>query len=154
MSDLSTEVQRVKTFLESKGLGDRLLLIEASISTAGQTSTTLHIEKSSIAKGILLMTDNKPVLFMIPGNKRVDLKRAQETLQTSEVRLAAPDEAVYFSGFSIKGVSPIAHPTPIPVYIHHVLKQHPLLYVAAGDDHAMFRVTFDELQQITSGIVF
>ena len=49
----------------------------------------------------------------------------------------------------IGGVSPIAHPSPIPTYLDPWLAQHPTVWAAAGHPAAVFSTTHAELLALT-----
>jgi prolyl-tRNA editing enzyme YbaK/EbsC (Cys-tRNA(Pro) deacylase) len=49
----------------------------------------------------------------------------------------------------IGGVSPIAHPAPVPTYIDSWLRKYDEVWAAAGHPAAVFSSTFDELVAMT-----
>ena len=53
------------------------------------------------------------------------------------------------TGQVIGGVSPIAHPAPIPTYIDSWLQKYAVLWAAAGHPAAVFSTTYDELVTMT-----
>jgi prolyl-tRNA editing enzyme YbaK/EbsC (Cys-tRNA(Pro) deacylase) len=57
------------------------------------------------------------------------------------------------TGFAIGGVPPVAHAQPIAVFIDEDLLAYSEIWAAAGTPQAVFRLTPQELQKITSGRV-
>ena len=53
------------------------------------------------------------------------------------------------TGQVIGGVSPIAHPAPVPTYIDPTLRQYDEIWAAAGHPAAVFSSTYDELVVMT-----
>ena len=53
------------------------------------------------------------------------------------------------TGQVIGGVSPIAHPAPVPTYIDPWLKTYDVVWAAAGHPAAVFSTTYDELVAMT-----
>ena len=59
------------------------------------------------------------------------------------------DEVKLLTGYSIGGVSPIALPTQLPIFIDEQLKRFDLIWSAAGHPHCVFPSTFEQLQVLT-----
>ena len=55
------------------------------------------------------------------------------------------------TGFSIGGVSPIAHLKKIPIFIDNSLLRFDLVYSAAGHPNCVFASTVPELSRISGG---
>jgi prolyl-tRNA editing enzyme YbaK/EbsC (Cys-tRNA(Pro) deacylase) len=149
---LTPETRRVQQFLDERGLTDRVVIVEEEILTASQTAKALGVTMADIAKSLLLLVDNNPVVVVVPGNKRVNFERLIQVLGAKEARLAAPEIVVETCGFDVRGVSPVAHTRPLPVFIDSKLAKRDVLYAAAGSHHAVFRTTYKELLAITKGV--
>ena len=67
----------------------------------------------------------------------------------SALRRAKPDFVREHTGQVIGGVSPIAHPTPVPTYLDTTLRQYDEVWAAAGHPAAVFSTTYDELLALT-----
>lgn len=57
------------------------------------------------------------------------------------------------TGFAIGGVPPLAHAQPIRIFIDEDLLKYDEIWAAAGTPKALFKLTPQELQKITSGQV-
>ena len=53
------------------------------------------------------------------------------------------------TGQVIGGVSPIAHPAPVPTYLDPWLRKYAVMWAAAGHPAAVFSTTYDELVAMT-----
>jgi len=53
------------------------------------------------------------------------------------------------TGQVIGGVSPIAHPAPVPTYLDPWLRRYDEIWAAAGHPAAVFSTTYTELRQLT-----
>ena len=49
----------------------------------------------------------------------------------------------------IGGVSPIAHPAPVPTWLDSWLRRYDVVWAAAGHPAAVFSTTYDELVAMT-----
>ena len=72
-----------------------------------------------------------------------------EQLGISTLGRAAPDFVRKHTGQVIGGVSPIAHPTPVPTYVDPTLRTYDEIWAAAGHPAAVFSTTYDELVKMT-----
>ena len=57
------------------------------------------------------------------------------------------------TGYSIGGVPPFGHPTPLPTLIDEDLLAQPELWAAAGTANAVFPIAPDRLVAVTGGRV-
>ena len=57
------------------------------------------------------------------------------------------------TGFTIGGVSPVAHLNPLNIYIDQSLSRFKNIYGAAGHPNCIFKIDFVNLQKITNGKV-
>jgi prolyl-tRNA editing enzyme YbaK/EbsC (Cys-tRNA(Pro) deacylase) len=105
-----------------------------------------------IAKSLVFLVDQSPVLVIASGANLVDEKRLG-TLVGGTVRRADPETVKRATGHSIGGVAPLGHPAPLPVYIDPDLLGYPLIYAAAGGPEYVFPLTPDELVRATGGRV-
>jgi len=65
---------------------------------------------------------------------------------------ANADEVKTQTGFSIGGVSPVAHISqPSHILIDESLKRFDIIFAAAGHPYVVFGITFENLCEITKG---
>ncbi len=65
--------------------------------------------------------------------------------------MANADEVKKNTGFSIGGVSPVAHTSNLDILIDKSLNRFPYIFAAAGHPNCVFKITYDELIKITKG---
>ena len=53
------------------------------------------------------------------------------------------------TGQVIGGVSPLAHPAPVPTYLDSWLARYDVVWAAAGHPAAVFSTSYDELLALT-----
>ena len=67
--------------------------------------------------------------------------------------MASADEVKEVTGFTIGGVSPIGHLNKVNIYIDKSLERFAALYAAAGHPNCIFKISFNDLQKITNGLI-
>src|SRR3972149_1791646 len=139
----------VRAFFEARGLRKEIRSFEDSTHNSELTSLTLCVQVGQIAKTILLLADESPVVVVISGDLRVDFKKVKALRGGKKVRLGGPEDVVAHTGFKVGAVSPVALPGGIPVYQDLSLRRFETIYPAAGETNNMFVTTPDELLSLT-----
>ncbi len=137
------------TLAERGGQGEIRMLPE-SVHTAALAAAALGCEVGAIANSLLFECAGAPVLVLTSGAHRVDVSLVAAAIGAdAPVRRASPDFVKTHTGQVIGGVSPLAHPAPLPTWIDSWLRRHPTLWAAAGHPAAVFSTTYDELVALT-----
>jgi prolyl-tRNA editing enzyme YbaK/EbsC (Cys-tRNA(Pro) deacylase) len=134
------------------GTGEVVILPD-SVHTAALAAAALGCEPGAIANSLLFDADGAPVLVLTSGAHRVDTTATAARIGVPRLRRASPEFVRDHTGQVIGGVSPIAHPAPVPTYLDPWLERHPVVWAAAGHPAAVFSTTFDELRALTGATV-
>jgi len=143
----TTNVQR---FLAAEGL--TVLRSTTPTKDSQSAAAAVGCSVAEIAKSILLLVGNKPVLVVASGDVRVKSSLLKQAAGWSgQVRLPAPEEVVRHTGYPPGAVSPFLLPAGLPVLLDTSLQRFPLIYPAAGDDRSSVGISFDHLQSLCGG---
>ena len=126
-----------------------IVVLPASVHTAALAAEALGCEVGAIANSLLFDAAGAPVLILTSGAHRVDTAKVATDQGLPPLRRAAPDFVRTHTGQVIGGVSPLAHPAPVPTYLDRALRDHPVVWAAAGHPAAVFSTTYDELLTMT-----
>jgi len=144
-------VERVRKKLEEFDKSLKIVLLESTARTAIDAAKSLNTEVGSIVKSLLLRTKSSYLLCLIAGDKKCSLNKLKKILKEKDLSMASANEVKEVTGFTIGGVSPIGHLKDIKVYIDNSLSRFETIYAAAGHPHCIFKISFEEIKQITSG---
>lgn len=148
--------QRVARALQAKNHPHMPVMLTEAARTARQAADALGVELGQIAKSIVFKrkADNVAVLVITSGDKRVDQVKV-EALVCNGARLGRADAEFVKTktGFSIGGVSPLAHATPCVVLIDAELWRFETLWAAAGHPNAVFQLKPHDLEVLTHATV-
>jgi prolyl-tRNA editing enzyme YbaK/EbsC (Cys-tRNA(Pro) deacylase) len=89
------------------------------------------------------------VLVLTSGAHRVDVAHTAAAIGVPQLRRASPEFVRRHTGQVIGGVSPLAHPAPVPTYLDPWLARHEVVWAAAGHPAAVYATTYAELQSMT-----
>lgn len=144
--------QRVKQVLEASGIEFEITLLPAAVRTAQLAADALGCEVGQIANSLIFKdkANDEPVLIMCAGDHRVDLIKVR--LETGiELGKADAEFVRRTTGFAIGGVPPVAHAGPVRCLLEQSLQRHAEIWAAAGTPESVFRMSPQQLQQITGG---
>lgn len=130
------------------GTGEIVILPDA-VHTAALAAEALGCEVGAIANSLLFDADGSPVLILTSGAHRVDVPATAARVGVPALRRAKPDFVRAHTGQVIGGVSPFAHPAPVPTYLDTHLERYDVIWAAAGHPAAVFSTTYEELQKLT-----
>ncbi len=147
MPDEHPSIARFRAELAARGGTGEIVVLPDSVNTAALAAEALGCEVGAIANSLLFDSDGSPVLILTSGAHRVDT--AKVAAVTGPLRRADKDFVRQHTGQVIGGVSPIAHPAPVPTYIDPWLRTYDVVWAAAGHPAAVFSTTYDELVAMT-----
>jgi prolyl-tRNA editing enzyme YbaK/EbsC (Cys-tRNA(Pro) deacylase) len=130
------------------GTGEVVILPD-SVHTAALAAEALGCEVGAIANSLLFDADGAPVLILTSGSHRVDTDKVAATIGVTGLKRAKPEFVREHTGQVIGGVSPIAHPQPVPTWLDSWLERYDVVWAAAGHPAAVFSTTYAELAAMT-----
>lgn len=149
-------VERVRGALEQAGLDpDRVRELPADTSTAEAAAQAVGAPQASIVKSLVFLADGAPMLVLVSGDQRADVKRLRALLGLGKkrLRIAQPAEVLAHTGFEVGGVPPVGHEIPMRTLIDETLGRFETVWAAAGNAQAVFPIAYTELVALTSGEV-
>jgi len=148
------EKESVKRVIKILNEFDASLKVEAltsSARTANDAALSLNCEVGAIVKSLLLRTDNDFILCLVSGDKRCSLNKIKKIINIKDVCMADAEQVKSQTGFSIGGVSPVAHLKKIRTLVDSSLSRFENVYAAAGHPHSIFKITYKQLVKLTNG---
>ena len=153
MEDLlkKESVQRVIEVLSKFDPYLKVQSLNSSARTALDAAASLNCEVGAIVKSLLLRTDDSFILCLVSGDKRCSLNKIKKILKKKDVSMANAEQVKSQTGFSIGGVSPVAHLEKIEILIDSSLSKYENVYAAAGHPNSIFKITYKQLVKLTEG---
>ena len=144
-------VKRVLRILKDFDKSLEVTVLDSSARTAIDAAESLKCEVGAIVKSLLLRTDNSFILCLVSGDKKCSLNKIKKILNKKDVSMASADQVKKQTGFSIGGVSPVAHLEKSKTLIDSSLSRFENLYAAAGHPNSIFKIKYQQLIKITEG---
>ena len=144
-------VKRVVKALNQFDSSLKVQVLNSSARTAIDAAESLNCEVGAIVKSLLLRTEDGFILCLVSGDKRCSLNKIKKIINKKDVSMADADQVKNQTGFSIGGVSPIAHLKKVKILIDLSLSRFDNVYAAAGHPNSIFKITYNQLIKLTEG---
>jgi len=104
-----TIVNNVTRFLDSRKIKYTARELPAEKLGARETAQLLHVSAAQVFKTIVTLREKKkPVLAVVPGGRKVNLKALAALLGEKKISLPTEREAEALTGLQAGGISPLA----------------------------------------------
>lgn len=157
--DLTTHpaVRRVLETLAVHQVVPEVVSLPDAARTASAAAAALGITPAEIANSLIFRAHApdesiSPVLILTSGAHKVDLVKVAELVDDiHHLDRADADFVLAATGFTIGGVAPVGHTTPVRTLVDVSLSRYRHVWAAAGHSHTVFRTTYEELLRVTGG---
>lgn len=152
---MNESIARVQAALAVFGGAHTIVELAEPARTAADAARLLGCEVEQIANSLVFRAaaPDRAVLVMASGGRRVDPARVAEALGEPIAKADAEFVRAH-TGFAIGGVAPVGHTSaPAAVLIDQQLMHWPAIWAAGGHPHTVFRLTPQDLVELTGGRV-
>lgn len=149
LQPLPEGVQRVAAFLQQAQHPHLPRMLDGAARTAQEAAEQLGILVGQVAKSIIFKrrSDGAAVLVVTSGDRRVDEKKVAQLV--GPIGRADADFVKASTGYSIGGVSPVAHAAKSVTLMDQELQRFDTVWAAAGHPYGVFPATPQQLQGLT-----
>ncbi|MDI3257971.1 MAG: YbaK/EbsC family protein [Kyrpidia sp.] len=145
-------IEQFRRALENLGHTVEIIELDQSTRTAREAARALGVEAAQIAKSILFLAGEEPVLVIASGAHRIDAGKLTVILGRP-VKLADPATVRDVTGYEVGGVAPLGHRMAVKTIIDEFLFNYDTVYAAAGSPQAVFPCRPGALVNWTDGLV-
>jgi prolyl-tRNA editing enzyme YbaK/EbsC (Cys-tRNA(Pro) deacylase) len=141
-------VERVSSFLRDSGAEACIQEFSDGTPTAADAAAAVGCGLDQIVKSLVLVCGDKPVVALVPGDRRGDPMKVARALGTESARVASAKEVESATGFAPGAVAPFPLPNVGTVLMERSLLQHSLVWAGAGSSRHMLGITPVELGRL------
>ena len=141
-------VERVSSFLREAGAEARIEEFSDGTPTAADAAAAVGCELDQIVKSLVLICDGRPVVALVPGDRRGDPMKVARAAGTESARVASPDEVQEATGFEPGAVAPFPLPRVETILIERTLLKHRIVWAGAGSANHMVGLAPVELERL------
>jgi Ala-tRNA(Pro) deacylase len=111
----------------------------------------LNVSESETVKSLVLMTkESQMVVLVLPGNQKVEWKKAAAGIGTKKVSFAKPEEVLEKVGCEVGCVPPFGQLTALPIFMDKDLLKQEFVYFNPGVHHKSFKIKSWDLKKLCS----
>ncbi len=130
---LPKSAQKVTERAAAAGLDVKVVEMPASTRTAEEAAAACGCRVGQIVKSLVFRgkASGRPVLILVSGDNRVDVKRVAGDIGEA-IERADADWVRAETGFAIGGIPPIGHDRPLATFMDRALTRYDTVWAAAG----------------------
>lgn len=141
-------VERVVRYLREAGAEARVEEFAEGTPTAVEAARAIGCDLAAVVKSLVFVCDGKPVVALVPGDRRADARKLAAAAGAEQARVARPDEVRSVTGFDPGAVAPFPLPLVDRIYIERSLLVHERVWVGAGSSRHMAGLPPPELVRV------
>jgi prolyl-tRNA editing enzyme YbaK/EbsC (Cys-tRNA(Pro) deacylase) len=141
-------VERVTEYLREAGAEVRVEEFADGTPTAQAAARAVGCELGQIVKSLVFDCDGRPVVVLVPGDRRADSVRIAQAAGCKFATIAGAEEVVDATGFEPGAVAPFPLPRVELVLIERTLLPHGVVWIGAGSDRHMAALSPPELVRL------
>jgi Ala-tRNA(Pro) deacylase len=137
---------RVENLLKQHGVSFGVLRHQP-VFTSEQAAAVRGVALSAGAKALICKVDDCFVMFVIPGDRKLDSKRVRQALGIHALRFATPDELRELTGLTPGAVPPFGSLFGLPTHCDARLAENERINFNAGDHSVSVSLRFTDYLQ-------
>jgi prolyl-tRNA editing enzyme YbaK/EbsC (Cys-tRNA(Pro) deacylase) len=142
-------VERVVSFLREAAAEARVEEFPAGTPTAAAAADAVGCALREIVKSLVFVCDGRPVLAMVPGDRRADARKVAAAVGAPGAKVATAEEVRRVTGFEPGAVAPFPLPAIDRILIERSLLACRRVWVGAGSARHMAGLAPAELLRLS-----
>ena len=139
--------QKVTDAARELGLAIEIKTFDQTTRTAPDAARAIGCDVAQIVKSLCFTVSDQPIMALVAGVNQLDERKLAALcgVGRKKVKRASADVVKSATGFSIGGVPPFGHLTPMTIFVDEDLLQFETVWAAAGTPFAVFAIGPEEL---------
>jgi prolyl-tRNA editing enzyme YbaK/EbsC (Cys-tRNA(Pro) deacylase) len=142
-------VERVSAFLREAAAEARVEEFPDGTPTAFDAARAIGCDLAQIVKSLVFDCGGRPVLVLVPGDRRADADKIARAAGAPFARIAGTEEVRDATGFEPGAVAPFPLPRIERVFIDSTLLAHRVVWIGAGSSRHMAALSPAELVRLS-----
>jgi prolyl-tRNA editing enzyme YbaK/EbsC (Cys-tRNA(Pro) deacylase) len=141
-------VERVAAFLRAGGVEAKIEEFDAGTPTADDAARAVGCKLSQIVKSLVLDCDGRPLVVLVPGDRRADPRKVARVAGCRSAKVAGPELVRSATGFAPGAVAPFPLPRIDRVLIDRQVLAQERVWVGAGSPRHMATLASADLVRL------
>ncbi len=139
--------QRIEELLKGKGVPFTVLRHEP-VYTSEQAAAVRGTPLSSGAKALVVKAGEQLCLLVLPADRKLDSKKARESLGVRTLRFASKEEVLSRTGLAPGAIPPFGSLFDLVTYCDPALADNASINFNAGDHSISVQMAFADFEQV------
>lgn len=146
-------IRRLKNYLDSHHI--RYVVIDHSPAfSALEVAEYTHISGKNIAKTVIVIVEDQPVMMVLPGSQEIDLEFFKEFCDTSDIRLASEEEfREIFPDCEVGAMPPFGNLYGVNVYVAKSLTEDEEIAFNAGNHRQIIKMKYVDFDRLVRPVI-
>lgn len=146
--------ERLEAYLRERGIEFRILRFEKPTASVEAAEKRLGVDRRKIIKSVLFLDDRgSPVLAIVTGDRKVDVRKLAKACGASFVRIAPPVKVLEVTGYTAGALPPVGHKEPIRTFIDPEVMSREKVYGGGGSINALLEIDPKKILELTGARV-
>lgn len=141
-------IERVREHLKKYGMDERIMEFATSSATVAEAAIAANCTEGEIAKSLSFIVDEKPILIVAAGDRKIDNSKYKQEFST-KAKMLSFDDVEALIGHRVGGVCPFGIKDDVVVYLDESLKRYDMVYPACGSSNSAIKLTIAELEEVS-----
>jgi Ala-tRNA(Pro) deacylase len=141
-------LKRLEDFLKTNH-ADFREIVHPEAYTAQEIAAAMHIKGKELAKSVMVKTDGRFIMTVMPATAKVDFKKLKEELHEKNVRLATEDEfKALFPDCEPGAEPPFGNLYNVETVIDRTLAEDEHIFFNAGTHYEAVEMDFKKYEEL------
>ncbi|MCK4883796.1 MAG: YbaK/EbsC family protein [Candidatus Diapherotrites archaeon] len=140
-------------YLKTKEIDFKTIHLKEIPKTALDVERLYGCSLNQVLKTLVFIGKIKPIIVVLPGDKKVDTNKLKNITKQTEFRMAKPNEVEEITGYKIGGVCPFAIENNIRIIIDKTAFKHQKINIGSGKAEIGIELNSEDLQKIENCII-
>ena len=131
MIENSPVYEKILKLLQENNVNYQLFEHEP-VFTSEQAAKVRNTPQKFGAKAIVFSADKKPILAVVPGDKRIDLKAFKKLYGIKDLRIESPEQVKELTGLEIGSIPPFGNAMGLPTYLDEQITKNEMMAFNVG----------------------
>lgn len=135
--------EQLENWLQHQGVAFTVLRHEP-VYTSEQAASVRGTPLASGAKALVMKADDRFVVLILPADRKLDSKKARDSLRVKSLRFANKDELAQLTGLQPGAVPPFGSLFGLATYCDPALAENPSINFNAGDHSISIQMNYTD----------
>ena len=142
---VSADTRRFMARAVEVGIAPNIEHFPAGTRTSKDAARAVGCALGAIAKSLVFLVDDQPVLVLCPGDRRVDEGKLASLFGATKARPASRDKVHELTGYLAGGTPAVGHDLQLPTVADTALGRYRWVWSAGGTLDTVYEVTLERL---------